>query len=54
MHHAKVAHVNVMSVLRDCVGGSPTLSISERDIQNRQLLSIMTYYRWITGLLLAI
>jgi hypothetical protein len=34
MHRAKVSHVNFMSVLRDCIGGSSNMSLSERDVQN--------------------
>jgi hypothetical protein len=35
MQRAKVPHVNVMSVLRECVGGLSNLPISGRNIQNR-------------------
>jgi hypothetical protein len=35
MHRANIRHVNVMNVLRDSVGGSENLNMTERDIQNR-------------------
>lgn len=35
MHRAKVKHVNVMSVLKQSVGGSENLNMTERDVQNR-------------------
>mgnify|MGYP000958476779 CR=1 FL=1 len=44
MHRAKVSHVNVMSVLRDSVGGSANLTLSERDVQNRYKSTLITEY----------
>ena len=35
MQKAKIGHVNVMNVLRQSVGGSENLNLTERDIQNR-------------------
>jgi predicted transcriptional regulator len=35
MHKARVSHVTVMHALKDFVGGSENLSITERDVQNR-------------------
>ena len=35
MHKARVSHVKVMNVLKESVGGSENLNITERDIQNR-------------------
>lgn len=37
MHRAKVNHVHVMSILRESVGGSENLNLTERDVQNRYL-----------------
>lgn len=39
MHAGGVAHVNVMRVLRKFAGGSENLHFTERDIQNRCVLS---------------
>ena len=35
MQKAKIGHVNVMNVLRQSIGGSENLNLTERDIQNR-------------------
>jgi hypothetical protein len=35
MHMARVCHMKVIHVLKDSVGGSKNLNITERDIQNR-------------------
>jgi hypothetical protein len=40
MHCEKVPHVNIMSVLRDCVGGSSNLSILEKDVQTGNYYSV--------------